>query len=314
MVTRASVFRDVFKDLRKDLFFGEWGHSSNVDVLRKELTTAADLGRFTIWRRLRTLGVEPDVSEAATVLGVIMEIGLDDGSVVLVFGLSDGSASVYFSTGGGNIGGQARPQINAAARELAAIAGDFVPSLPLAQDHPLPADGGVRFSILTPAGVHAAEARQDDLVSGASPLAPLFEGGAKIIAGFRSAGYAELNDETSYVNCLLTALVRGDGEAAVLDDGQPLPDPATFVSDPKDLEWIGRLAIPVDRLSARKVIATLLRTAGFRRFHPRERERTGRAKLATSEWMMEDVAFSVSRSKEQGHLHVQVRILRSSQT
>jgi hypothetical protein len=311
MVTRASVFRDLFKDLRKDLFFGALGLSSDVEALRRELPTAGDQGRFTVWRRLRELGVVPEPAEASTVLGVIMEIGLDDGSTVLVFGLSDGSASVYFSNGGGNIGGQIRPEINAAARELTAIATDFVPRLPLAQDNPLPADGHVRFSILTPAGAHVADVQQDELASGGSPLDRLYKAATKIIAGFRTADFAALTDETTYVNCLLTALVRGDGEAAAsIDDGQPLPDPATFVTNPKDLEWIGRPGFPIDRLSARKVIDTLLRSAGFRRFHPRERERTGRAKLATSEWMMEDVAFSVSRRKEHGHLHVQVRILR----
>jgi hypothetical protein len=304
--------RDIFKDLRQDLFFGEWVRLNDVEALRRELSVAADLGKFTIWRRLRGLGVAPDEPDASTVLGVIMEIGVDDGSTVLVFGLSDGSASVYFSTGGGNIGGQARPHINAAARELTAVAADFVSTLPLTQEHPLPADGHVRFSILTPAGVHAAEAPQADLASGASPLGPLFKGAGQIIAGFRSAEHAHLDDETTYVNCLLTALVRGDGETALIDDGQPLPDPAMFVSDPKDLNWIGQLGFPIDRLPARKVIAALLRSAGFRRFHPRERERTGRAKLATSEWMMEDVAFSVSRRKEQGHMQVEVRILRSS--
>jgi hypothetical protein len=311
MVTRASVFRDVFKDLRKDLFFGESGLSSDVDALRLQLSTAADHGRFALWRRLRGLGVTPEPSEASLVLGVIMEIGLDDGSTVLVFGLSDGSASVYFSNGGGNIGGQARPEINAAAQELTATASAFLESVPLTEEHPLPGDGQVRLSILTPAGVHAAAAPQAELVSGNSPLSPLYKAATQIIVGFRTLSHPELSDETTYVNCLLTALVRGDGEAALVDDGEPLPDPAIFVNDPKDLEWIGRLAFPVDRLSARKVIATLLRTAGFRRFHPRERERTGRAKLATSEWMTEDVAFSVSRHKEQGRTHVQVRILRS---
>src|SRR5262245_41277052 len=64
---------------------------------------------------------DPSTAPSGTgpeVIGVAME-GATEGGTYLVFGLRDGTASLYTSTGGGWIGGQGRPDVNAAAKRLA---------------------------------------------------------------------------------------------------------------------------------------------------------------------------------------------------
>jgi hypothetical protein len=310
MIAPDSASRDIFRDLRHNLFFGDTISPADADSLRADLTHVPDLQKFTIWRRLRGLGVMPDASEASTVLGVIMEVGLEEEATALVFGLRDGSASLYLSTGGGNIGGQTREHINAAAREMAAVAAEFVPSLPVTEVHPLPGPGRARFSILTPAGVHTGEGEQEMLASGNDPLSPLYSAANEIIVGFRTAGERRANDEGGYVDCVLTMLARGRADSVSLVPGQPLPDPATLTQDPKDLEQISRFAFPLDRLSAKKVVSIFLRSAGFPRLHPGIGAHALRAKLKIRGDTWEDVDFLVSRRKEEGQVQVEVRVQR----
>lgn len=122
------------------------------------------------------------------VVGVAMEMGLEHGTC-LVYGLRDGTASLYLSTGGGWLGGQGIPRVNAAAKDLVRVARDFAGRLERANDHPLPARGRVRFSIFTTDGVRAAEAAESDLMRRRGDLLPLFAAAQEIITGFR------LNDE-----------------------------------------------------------------------------------------------------------------------
>jgi hypothetical protein len=318
MIATDSNSRDIFKDLRQNLYYGEPMTSSDVAALRAELDEATEQQKFTLWRRLRGLGVMPDATEAAVVLGVIMEIGADDGATTLVFGLGDGSASVYHSTGGGHIGGQTRPHINAAARELTSVASDFVSRWPVTEIHPLPGPGRVRFSLLTPAGVHTTEEQQDKLVDGAHVLSPLFQAANEIIVGFETAPALQANDESGYVTCLLTTLAKSGGKgggetggpAVVLVANQAVPDLATLTEDPREVERISRLAFPYDRLSTKKVMSILLRTAGFPRLQLGNGEHTLRTKLKTTGETPEEVAFLVSRRKEQGQTQVEVRMIR----
>jgi hypothetical protein len=130
---------EVFRELREQLFRG--------DLLA---LTAGAPG-------------EAAAGSGPEVIGVAMEIGFDTGTC-LVLGLRDGTASVYLSSGGGSIGGQTHPHINAAARKLVETARAFVGRLPVVAEYPLPAEGRVRFSLFTTAGVHASEADEGDLM------------------------------------------------------------------------------------------------------------------------------------------------------
>jgi hypothetical protein len=208
---------------------------------------------------------------ADDVLGVVMEMGMPNGTA-LVFGLRDGSASLYFSGGGGHLGGQGRPHINAAARRLVEAARGFVAKLPPVTEHPLPAAGRIRFSIFTPAGVHAAEVAEAELLGGASELVPLFHGAHQIITGFRVLDEGRKPNERLYVNLLLTALARGHAPSAVLTAGERPPDPATLTSDAQDLEWFAATGLDLDAQSSEKIVSLLLEAAGFRRFHLRKSE------------------------------------------
>jgi hypothetical protein len=223
------------------------------------------------------LGTMTSADPAATddVFGVVMEMGMPSGTA-LVFGLRDGSASLYFSGGGGAIGGQGRPAINAAAKRLVETAKEVVTKLAPATTHPLPAAGRIRFSVFTAAGVRAAEAAESELTSGASELSPLFHGAHQIIAGFRLAEEngtpSRQPHEPLYVNVLLTALARGHASAVVLTAGERLPDPAALTNDARDLDWIASAGLDLGAQSPEKVINLLLEAAGFRRFHLRKTE------------------------------------------
>jgi hypothetical protein len=245
------------------------------------------------------------------VIGVAMEMGLERGSF-LVFGLRDGSARLYLSSGGGSLGGQGRPSVNAAAKKLVQTARGFVERLAPASEHPLPAVGRVRLSIFTPSGVRAAEAAVAELRSGSSELFPLFKGADDIITAFRLAEQQrQVSNEPMYLNCLLTALARGTAASATLVEGQPPPDPAQLTADPVDLEWIAELAFARDRLSSEKIIAMVSKLAGFRWFLVGKK--TGRitTRLAAHGGGSFDQArFTVERRRRDGRLEVEIAPIR----
>jgi hypothetical protein len=302
----AGNQHNMFGPLREALFQGTDPASSDVEELRAMLPGAADHQSLGIWRRLRALGVMPSPSEAAEVLGVVAEIGTENGAAV-VFGMRDGDASMYFSSGGGHIGGGGQPHINAAARRLAKVAAGVVEALPLVDEHPLPAAGRVRISILTPAGVRAADEDPAELARGGHPLSPVFAGANNIITGFRKQEQPDPNDERYYANCMLTVLARGDVHQAVLVAGTPPPDLAAFTSNEKDLEWIARFAFALDRLDTGKIISTLAGLVGLRWYHWPSATRTFSPKLASQQGEMEDVSFLIVRTRDKGQTRMEVR-------
>jgi hypothetical protein len=243
---------------------------------------------------------------ADDVLGVVMEMGLPNGTA-LVFGLNDGSASVYFGSGGGHLGGQGRPHINAAAKRLVGTAKGLVAKLSPTREHPLPAAGRVRFSIFTPAGLRAAEAAESELIAGNSELTPLFVGAHQIITGFRMADEARKPNERLYINLLLTALARGHVASVVLTAGDRLPDPASLTDDAQDLDWFTSLGMDLDVQSAEKVIHLLLEAAGFRRFHLRKTEGLIQALLEAHDGASATSSdFKVTKQSHEGRVRIEV--------
>ena len=252
----------------------------------------------------------PASSTEQELIGVAMEVALDRGTY-LVYGLRDGSASIYLSTGGGSIGGQGQPSINAAAKKLVEAARPFLPGMPRVEELPLPAPGRVRFSLLTSAGVHAAETDEAELMSRRGELLPVFAAAQEILTAFRRFERREPGDESSYVNCLLTALARGTAVSATLIEGSPPPDPAGLTADATDLAWIAELGFVLDRLSTSKIIHSLLKLAGFRWFHLGKAEGRIQVKLAAHGGKsVSDARFRVLRRRRGGRVEMEIAPVR----
>ena len=240
------------------------------------------------------------------VFGVAMEVGVPKGTA-LVFGLRDGSASLYLSTGGGSIGGHARPQINAAARKLVEIGKGFVADLPVVGEHPLPPVGQVRFSIFTPTGIRAAQVGERDLLAGKSPLMPLFVAANEILAGFRLAEGQGRPNEPLYVNCLLTAIARGSASSVVLTEGTTPPDPATLTTDAEDLAWFASIGFSLEVQSTEKIIALILKAAGFHRFAFGKKDGRLRTSVLAHDGKSSSIFnFQVTKRKTKGPLQIEI--------
>ena len=196
--------------------------------------------------------------DGSAVFGAAMEVGLPN-ATYLVFGLRDGSASVYFSTGGGSLGGQGKPAINAAARRFVETSRPFAAEWPIVKEYPLPSPGRVRFSIFTAAGVRAREGEEADVQRAEDPLFPMFKAAHDIITGFRLLDQRQPRDENAYLNCLLTALARGSATSVTLKARTPPPDPASLTRDATDLKWIAEIGFQLDRLDTAKIIELLTR-------------------------------------------------------
>jgi hypothetical protein len=263
---------------------------------------------FTADPRAMTGGAAGGADE---VVGVVVEIGMPQGTA-LVFALRDGTASVYLSSGGGSIGGHDRPNINAAARRLVGLGQGLVATLAPAAEHPLPAAGRIRFSVLTPAGVRAAEVAEAEVFEGAHQLRPLFIGANQIITGFRLADEGAKPNEGLYVNLLLTALARGHAASVTLTAGEPLPDPATLTNDQEDLDWLSSLALDPRAQSSEKTVNRLLEAAGFRRFHLRRTEGQIRTSLQANDGSgARDFDFKVTKSTTaDGRVRVEITPVR----
>jgi hypothetical protein len=250
----------------------------------------------------------PADAGVAQVVGVVMDFTVPSANC-LVFGLRDGTASVYLSTGGGFIGGQGRPQINAAAKKLVEVAAPFVDRLPPVDQHPLPAAGRVRLSLLTTAGVRAADADEAELRSSRGELLPLFDGAHAILTGYRTMHQDPPNERT-YVNCLLVALGRGNTPSVTLTEGTPPPDPAQLTADPTDLQWFAEVGFDCARLSTAKVISELLKAAGFGLLAVLKNEGTIRSKMvAHGGKSATDVVFRVRRNRRDRPAEIEVSLV-----
>jgi hypothetical protein len=128
------------------------------------------------------LGITP----VRGVWGVLMERGYPKG-VATVVALADGTASMYLSTGGSAVGGNAYEPAREAALKLCAQAADLLGDTTPAHDFPPPAQGRVRFYVLSDGGVRTAE---DDVLPRADAgdaLAPLLAAGDAVLDGLKEA-------------------------------------------------------------------------------------------------------------------------------
>ena len=116
--------------------------------------------------------------------GILMEMGYDSGLASLI-SLSSGDASLYTGTGGGIIGAGGFEGVNRAARDFVTAAGKHLPRMAAAKEFPYAEIGRVRFYVLTPEGVYAAEAGSEEMVNPKHPLHALYRAGHEVITQLR---------------------------------------------------------------------------------------------------------------------------------
>jgi hypothetical protein len=131
-------------------------------------------------RLLHMSAKEAGVEPVGGVWGVVMERGYAKG-VATVIALADGTASLHLSNGGSVVGGKEYPPARLAARKLCETAADSLGATLAAQEFPRPAQGRVRFYVLTTDGVRGAEG---DLI------AHLRDGGRDALQALEKAGDA----------------------------------------------------------------------------------------------------------------------------
>ncbi len=135
-------------------------------ALRRVLATEGLEARqyLQAWQALRELGHQPPPAQAKQVLGVVVEVGLEQG-LDLVAAYADGTARYYNYSGAGVV--WERPDdsladpiqaLLAAGERVAAQIGPWEQPRPAA-----PAKGTARISMLTPSGLHFGQAPFDAL-------------------------------------------------------------------------------------------------------------------------------------------------------
>jgi hypothetical protein len=123
---------------------------------RRPVSSEETRVRLQAWSVLRELGESPPAEQADEVLGVVVEVALDEG-VAIIAGYNDGRARLFFSRGGGVIGDSHPEPAQKAAKELTRTAAPLASSLAAGSRQALPANGRVRFTLLTPSCARVAE-------------------------------------------------------------------------------------------------------------------------------------------------------------
>ena len=116
-------------------------------------------------------------------LGVLMDMGYDT-AVVSVLGLADGTTSMYISHGGGTLGLGEDERAAAASKRWVALA-EAAQGLAESGDDSLPAEGRIRFTVLTTGPRLTAEVAEADVTDAGHPLFPLFVAGQDVITEIR---------------------------------------------------------------------------------------------------------------------------------
>ncbi|MHB8207790.1 hypothetical protein [Mucilaginibacter sp.] len=117
-------------------------------------------------------------------LGVIMELGTDDG-VATIVSLSTGDASLYTSKGGGIIGGITHYNIKNAAIELVAESQHYFSKMNPSKNINPPKSGNVKIFILTNKNKYDFETTEEEITSPQSTWAALFNKGNEVITQLR---------------------------------------------------------------------------------------------------------------------------------
>jgi hypothetical protein len=119
----------------------------------------------------------------AKVWGVLMDVSFPSGTATLV-SLRDGTSSLYTTTGGGVLGGLvAKTEARAFVVEAEKHLGQMSP----AESFPFPADGRVKFYVLTRDGVLTAEAPLSEMGERKHKLWTLYYAADQVLTQLRLA-------------------------------------------------------------------------------------------------------------------------------
>jgi len=129
------------------------------------------------------LGIAPGVGHER-VWAVLMETGYPE-AVASLITIADGTTSLCFSKGGGIIGAGQHDSVREPAMRFVQLVDTHIGQLAVADEHPLPGIGRVRFYARTFTDVRTAEAAERDLGEGRHPLSPLFFAGHAVISAIR---------------------------------------------------------------------------------------------------------------------------------
>jgi hypothetical protein len=244
---------------------------------------------------------------------VIAEMGMGE-DWALVFGSRDGAASLYTSTGGGVLGGQGHASVRAAANAFCDAGEKYVSDIPFSEaPPPRIADGLVRFSLSTRAGLRVVTLPDASLQDRDRPYFELFAGMHNLLAELRmmSSPRKERNDEAGFVNCLLTTLAQNAGSSASIHSDATLPDLAALTNEADQLKWIASHDFDYPKLNADLAIKTLLQLTSFGALSFMKSRGVLKARLATNAGRLEPVSFEVVRSKKGGNLSLVIQRTRS---
>ena len=134
--------------------------------LRQVLATEGLESRHYLqaWQALRELGQQPAEAEARQVLGVVVEVGMNQG-LDIVAAYADGSARYYNYSGAGVVWERPDDSLDAPLQALL-VAGQRVAAHVGIWEEPrpdAPPTGSVRISMLTPGGLRFGQAPFDTL-------------------------------------------------------------------------------------------------------------------------------------------------------
>ena len=129
------------------------------------------------------IGATP-TAERRHVWAVVMETGYPEAVASLV-AFADGTTSMYFTSGGGIIGAGDHDHVRAVSQRFLDEAEAHIAKFSPTTQHPLPAQGRVRFYVRTFSGLLTAEADEEDLGYERHELSPVFHMGHAVISELR---------------------------------------------------------------------------------------------------------------------------------
>lgn len=156
-------------------------NATDSDVARKELESILAMPDLEprhylqAWSALRDLGVEPPEAEVKRVLGVVVEVALEEG-LDIVGAYADRSARYFNYSGRAVIWERPDESLDPAIDDLLAAGQSVADAIGpwLDPRPPAPVTGNVRISMLTPSGIHFGEGPFEALAAdelGGPPIA-----------------------------------------------------------------------------------------------------------------------------------------------